>query len=137
MPYILLSLIFLLVATGCSHTLPQTKQNINAVYPEQSESIDLSQLSQENIVKPISSDDLIGDWNVEGNTDIQISIRADGTFSSFLNQRPMTEGTWTFVVGTLILNSDAFGKEIYVGATRNGEKIMFQTDGGEEVWTRI
>lgn len=135
--FLILVPLLIIFVSGCTHV----SEDFNRVSDEQrvEGQPDLIQVAQESLVPQLKATDFVGDWNVEGMADIQISLREDGTFSSFLNQDPMTKGkgTWSFVVGTLILDSEAFEKEIYIDPVRDGDTLMFQTDGGEEVWTKI
>lgn len=123
----------LLVVSGCGRTdsnLPEI-ETMEDITPK------VEQLSAP-VISALSSDDLVGGWAVEGSLYDEISINDDGTYSTYLHQNPFSDGTWSFVVGALIMDSENFGKEIYSTVSQEGNDIVLENDEGkEEVWKEI
>lgn len=119
------------VTAGCGKVPPNP--NISSYEQEADEVITSS-----TAVSPIKNEDFVGDWGVEGGLFEQITVNEDGTYSTYLSERLFSEGTWKYVVGTLILDSDAFGKVMYVNVEKGVEKLILEDEDGEsEKWSRI
>jgi hypothetical protein len=131
-PRLLIAL--LLIATlsgGCGNVPPNP--NILS-YEQPAEEI----ITSSTAVSPVKNEDFVGDWGVENGLYEQITVNDDGTYSTYLNERLFSEGTWKYVVGTLILDSEAFGKVMYVNVKKGVEKMILERDSGDtEIWQKI
>ena len=87
----------------------------------------------------IERNDLQGSWFID-NGDDSVTIAADGTFMTYLHDRPATSGTWALHDNVLTLQSDqdAALNETYSHIrTKSGGLLLFdETSHSDEVWHR-
>ena len=76
---------------------------------------------------------LAGEWRtVSGSLPFQeISLASDGSYASFLDERPFLDGTWKLQEGALVLTSDDGNTDRIDGVSCAGELIG--TSGGQSV----
>ncbi len=83
---------------------------------------------------------VVGSWKATGAGFHQITLNADGTFSSFLHQRPFASGTWKLVKADgeyrLVLSSAA-GNDTLHGVRRDKQGLVVHVDGAAVVWQPI
>lgn len=86
---------------------------------------------------PCTAADLAGSWD-GGDADFEsITIDADGTFMSYLHDRPFYVGASTLADGTLELRAEG-GTVITVADARCQDAVMTgTTDGAPARWTAI
>lgn len=90
------------------------------------------------VAAAIRSIDIVGSWKTDGGDFQEITIDADGEWSSFLHSRPFYSGTWSLSSGTLTLTSEAAGAPMtFAKITLTDEGITGEYQGKPATWTRI
>jgi hypothetical protein len=83
---------------------------------------------------------LVGGWNVTSGAGFEeITLHADGTYSTFLYQKPFIDGTWTLVGNTLSLTATpdpALSASYTVQSLANGTLTM-KSGSTPAVWKKI
>lgn len=115
----LVSILLVIIVSGCTHTFIQEE---NEQVPEFTEKIDQNQTEETEYtqIPPPSfatiedASILVGAWTVvEGGDYDEINLSADGTFSTFLYQKPFESGTWKLASEGLILDFDNLSDKTY------------------------
>jgi hypothetical protein len=86
--------------------------------------------------KTVTSAQVVGSWKSPGLDCESITFAADGTFSSYLHDRPFDEGRWELTGTTLVIKGNA-GAERVTDLTRKGKRLTGKLGGKRVVWTRI
>lgn len=87
---------------------------------------------------PCTAADLAGSWDGGEHADFEsITIEADGTFMSYLHDRPFYVGAWTLADGTLELRAEG-GTVITVADVQcEAGGLSGTSDGAPSRWARI
>jgi hypothetical protein len=82
---------------------------------------------------PCTTETAQGDWQTEAGADFQsISLNADGSFGSFLHDRPFTSGTWR-VDGEAVVLEAQDGTTTRIEGARCAPLALFGQAGGAEL----
>lgn len=87
--------------------------------------------------KPVEADELVGGWlTVLGPDFEEIDFNEDGTFSTFLHERPFQQGYWEMTDGEgLLLEVDGYYSVWFSDVVfEEGMLIFDQMVDGEEYW---
>lgn len=85
-----------------------------------------------------TSETASGDWRTATGSDFEtITLNADGSFSSFLHDRPFSTGTWRVDAGAVVLESSDGATTRIEGARCAGQLFGQLAGGGELRWERI
>src|SRR3989338_3600706 len=76
--------------------------------------------------------DITGSWSVEKGPYQKIIIFEDGSYSAFLNDKPLIEGNWYFIDGVfaLVAKQNPELSEGFSAITKNGDTLTLQTNEG-------
>ena len=83
--------------------------------------------------------DITGSWSVEKGPYQKIIIFEDGSYSAFLNDKPLIEGNWYFIDGVfaLVAKQNPELSEGFSAITKNGDTLTLQTNEGTLTWKKI
>jgi hypothetical protein len=82
---------------------------------------------------------LVGSYKTEGTDFEELTLEADGSWSSFLHARPLYSGTWRYADGVLSLGAGNVDEPIVLrGATQTaGGGLAGEFRGKPVTWARI
>lgn len=85
-----------------------------------------------------TADDVVGSWTADTGADFEsITIEADGTFSSYLHDRPFDGGNWLLQDGTLSLMNDGTASVDIADARCQDGVLTGTSDGAPVHWTAL
>jgi hypothetical protein len=86
----------------------------------------------------LQNKDVVGSFKTDGGDFEEITINADGTWSSYLHSRPFYSGTWTLSESTLTLTSEAAGAPmVFAEITVTDKGIEAKKNGKKVQWARV
>ncbi len=91
-----------------------------------------------SFVEVVEPEQIVGNWQaVEGASYEEIIFDVDGTYSTFLNQKPFVEGTWQIAKGFLIMADSVHGNNIYTDVAIEENMFVVENDDDKIVWQKL
>ncbi|MFH1286320.1 MAG: hypothetical protein ABII02_01030 [Candidatus Magasanikbacteria bacterium] len=77
-----------------------------------------------------SRDEILGSWYIlDGGDAEEIILESDGTFSTFLHDRPFEIGTWSYEDGIMVMSSEELGERMYNDVVFEEEFLILEGEG--------
>lgn len=131
--------IIVLFVSGCTHLPTGEEQNVVENTDENLET-DYLETPPPPFATIEDASILVGAWTVlEGGDYEEINLSADGTFSTFLYDKPFESGTWKLSNEGLTLDFDSLSDKVYANVdAEEGLLILESADYSQrEVWEPI